>query len=92
MEGKGLLFTYRLPSFSPDFNPIEKLWRNTKRNATHLKYFKTFDDLQESVLNAFGRYMSDADEVIRVMKKPACFIQTPLIRSMAARPFRAGSI
>jgi len=69
MEGKGLLFTYRLPSFSPDFNPIEKLWRNTKRNATHLKYFKTFDDLRESVLNAFGRYMSDAAEVIRVMKK-----------------------
>jgi len=69
MEDKGLLFTYRLPSFSPDFNPIEKLWRNTKRNATHLKYFKTFDDLRESVLAAFEKYMSDAAEVIRVMKK-----------------------
>jgi hypothetical protein len=28
----------RLPSFSPDFNPIEKLWKNTKRDATHCKY------------------------------------------------------
>ena len=27
----------RLPTFSPDFNPIEKLWKNTKRDATHLK-------------------------------------------------------
>jgi hypothetical protein len=69
MEGEGLLFTYRLPSFSPDFNPIEKLWRNTKKNATHLKYFKTFDALRESVLAAFGKYMSNAAEVIRVMKK-----------------------
>ena len=69
MEGEGLLFTYRLPSFSPDFNPIKKLWRNTKRNATHLKYFKTFDDLRESVLAAFRKYMNNAAEVIRVMKK-----------------------
>jgi transposase len=69
MEGKGLLFTYRLPSFSPDFNPIEKLWRNTKKNAKRLKYFKTFDALRESVLAAFGKYMGNAAEVIRVMKK-----------------------
>ena len=69
MEGEGLLFTYRLSSFSPDFNPIEKLWRNTKRNATHLRYFKTFDDLRESVLAAFRKYMNNAAEVIRVMKK-----------------------
>ena len=27
------------------------------------------DDLRESVLAAFGKYMSDAAEVIRVMKK-----------------------
>ena len=69
MEAKGLLFTYRLPSFPPDFNPIEKLWRHTKKNATHLKYFKTFDALRKSVLAAFGKYMSNAAEVIRVMKK-----------------------
>ncbi len=32
-------------------------------------HFKTFDDLRKSVLAAFGKYMSDAAEVIRVMKK-----------------------
>ena len=23
----------RLPAFSPDYHPIEKLWKNTKRDA-----------------------------------------------------------
>lgn len=59
----------RLPAFSPDFNPIEKLWKNTKRDATHLKYFKTFEDLRDSVLCAFQKYLEDAAQVIRVMKK-----------------------
>ncbi len=58
-----------LPAFSPDYNPIEKLWKNTKRDATHLKYFSTFDELRASVLKAFRKYLRDATHVIRVMKK-----------------------
>ncbi len=62
-------FPQTSPGFQRRSSHIEKLWRNTKKNATHLKYFKTFDDLRKSVLAAFGKYMSDAAEVIRVMKK-----------------------
>lgn len=58
-----------LPAFSPEYNPIEKLWRNTKKQATHLKYFKTFDELRTSVLRVFRQYLDDATQVIRVMKK-----------------------
>lgn len=58
-----------LPTFSPDFNPIEKLWKNTKRDATHLKYFKTFEELRASVCNVFKKFLADATQVIRVMKK-----------------------
>jgi transposase len=66
---KGRLVLERLPAFSPDFNPIEKLWKNTKRDATHLKYFETFEALRESVCIAFKKYLQDASQVIRVMKK-----------------------
>ena len=59
----------RLPAFSPDYNPIEKLWKNTKRDATHLKYFKQFEDLRDSVLNAFESYLKDASKVFCVMTK-----------------------
>jgi transposase len=59
----------RLPSYSPDRNPIEKLWKNTKRDATHLKYFPTFDDLRSAVIGAFEKYLTDATKIICVMKK-----------------------
>ena len=58
-----------LPAYSPDYNPIEKLWKNTKRDATHLKYFKTFEDLHDSVVTAFKSYMQDASKIICVMQK-----------------------
>lgn len=52
-----------------DLGPIEKLWKNTKRDATHLKYFKTFEDLHDSVVKTFKSYMLDASKVICVMQK-----------------------
>ncbi len=69
MEKKERLYTYQLPSYSPDFNPIEKLWKNTKRDATHCKFFPTFDDLRKSVVNAFTKYKEDATKVLCVMTK-----------------------
>ena len=68
-KNKDRLFVEPLPVFSPDFNPIEKLWRNTKNDATHLKYFKTFEDLRKAVVTMFETYMKDASKVVCVMKK-----------------------
>jgi transposase len=68
-KAEGQLYIYRLPSYSPDYNPIEKLWKNTKRDATHCKFFPTFEDLRSSVVKAFKKYMEDATKVICVMKK-----------------------
>ena len=36
------LTEYLLPSYSPDYHPIEYLWKKTKQRATHNKYFKGF--------------------------------------------------
>jgi transposase len=69
MEAQGRLFVYRLPAYSPDKNPIEKLWKNTKRDATHCRYFPTFESLREAVVHAFEQYLLDASKVICVMKK-----------------------
>lgn len=43
------LTAYQLPKYSPEFNPIEFLWRNVKKQATHLRYFPTFADLTKKV-------------------------------------------
>jgi len=68
MKAHGKLFVDRLPTYSPDFNPIEKLWKQTKRDATHLKYFPTFDDLRNAVLKAFNKYLNDAMQILCVMR------------------------
>lgn len=43
------LTVFQLPRYSPDFNPIEYLWRNLKKQATHLRYFPKFEDLTTKV-------------------------------------------
>jgi transposase len=68
-EAENKLISYQLPSYSPDKNPIEKLWKNTKADATHCKYFPTFDDLRDAVVKAFNKYLQDATKVISVMTK-----------------------
>ena len=70
------LHVTQLPSYSPDYNPIEFLWRATKRQATHNRYFPEFDALIGSVEEAlaffathpkrvkalFGRYLDEMAE------------------------------
>ena len=43
------LTRYQLPSYSPDFNPIEHLWQAVRGEATHNKYFAQFDEVVDSV-------------------------------------------
>ena len=64
-----------LPSYSPDYNPLEYLWKKTKQRATHNQYFKEFAALTISVekalayfvmhpaevLGLFGRYCEESD-------------------------------
>ena len=50
--------TFQLPSYSPDYNPIEKLWKKIKERGVHMHYFPTFEALRSKVdemLNAFAK-------------------------------------
>lgn len=57
------LFVTQLPSYSPDYNPIEFLWRATKRQATHNRYFPEFDTLIGSVEEALAAFAQQPDRV-----------------------------
>jgi transposase len=57
------LHVIRLPSYSPDYNPIEFLWRATKRSATHNRYFPEFTDLIASVEDALATFARQPDRV-----------------------------
>ena len=53
----------QLPSYSPDYNPIEFLWRALKRRTTHNIYFPEFETLVNSVEDALAYFQTQADYV-----------------------------
>ena len=57
------LHVTQLPSYSPDYNPIEFLWRATKRTATHNRYFPEFGELIGSVEEALGAFSRQPERV-----------------------------
>jgi transposase len=58
------LTVFQLPSYSPDFNPIEKLWKKIKEQETHLHYFPTFASLKEKVEQALVKFANAPQEIL----------------------------
>jgi hypothetical protein len=58
------LHVTQLPSYSPDYNPIEFLWRATKRQATHNRYFPEFTALIGSVEEALAFFAAHPGRVM----------------------------
>lgn len=61
------LIVYQLPSYSPDYNPIEFLWKKVKSKATHNRYFAEFANLIQSVDNALTLLAAQTEEIVRLM-------------------------
>ena len=60
---------YQLPRYSPDFNPIEYLWRNVKKKATHLRYFPAFGDLTKKVDEKLAYFANKPQSILALMGK-----------------------
>jgi transposase len=59
----------QLPAYSPDFNPIEYLWKNIKKMATHLKHFPDFTRLQAEVDKALLHFAQTPHEIMTLMTR-----------------------
>ena len=57
------LTVFQLPSYSPDYNPIEYLWRNVKKEATHLKYFPIFEKLVTAVETTLAEFQQQPQRI-----------------------------
>jgi len=60
------LTVYQLPAYSPDFNPIEKLWKNVKEKEIHLHYFPTFESLKQKVEEALVHFSDLHNDVLKL--------------------------
>lgn len=54
---------YRLPSYSPQLNPIERFWKPLRRRATHNRLFDTLADLKQSIRNSLRYFQTMRDRV-----------------------------
>ena len=44
---------FRLPPYSPELNPIEGVWKTTKRTTTHNRFFRTTTDRDAALTATF---------------------------------------
>jgi transposase len=64
------LQVFQLPTYSPDYNPIEKLWKKIKQHETHLHYFPTFEALTEKVEQALLTFAHAPEEILALCGLP----------------------
>jgi transposase len=55
-----------LPPYSPDMNPIERVWKLTRRQATHNRYFPTLDEIISAVETAFCEWRNGNETLRRL--------------------------
>jgi putative transposase len=46
---------FRLPPYSPEFNPIEGVWKVVKKHTTHNRFFHTTDERDAALTATFER-------------------------------------
>ncbi|MEW6482554.1 MAG: IS630 family transposase [bacterium] len=44
-----------LPPYSPELNPIERVWKITRRRVIHNRYFPTLKELEETLTAQFAQ-------------------------------------
>lgn len=49
---------FRLPPYSPNLNPIEGAWKETKKQTTHNRFFHTTDERDNALRITFGFFRS----------------------------------
>jgi transposase len=57
------LTVHYLPPYSPDYNPIEGLWRVLKKETTHNVYFDSVKTLWDALVKGLRAFRDDLDQV-----------------------------
>lgn len=61
-----------LPPYSPDLNPIEQVWRVTRKEKTHNRYFSMLSELANTLDNYFSGFFAP-NERLKSLCSFGCF-------------------
>jgi len=65
-EVSNLLELFFLPPYSPDLNPIEMLWKKTRRNVTHNRFFNSLQELCLDLKMYWGQFSKPNHELTKL--------------------------
>jgi transposase len=60
----------RLPSYSPQLNPIERLWKALRRRATHNRLFDSLKDLKKSLRASLNYFQTMRQRIANLLEQP----------------------
>ena len=58
---------YRLPSYSPNLNVIERFWKRLRRRATHNRLFDTIADLKASIRASLSYFQTLRGKILTLI-------------------------
>jgi hypothetical protein len=61
---------YRLPSYSPQLNVIERFWRKLRRRATHNRLFETMAALRKTLRQNLCYFQTMRHKVLSMLEGP----------------------
>ena len=65
-EVSDLLELFFLPPYSPDLNPIEMLWKKTRRIVTHNRFFNSLQALWYDLKQYWAQINKPNDELMKL--------------------------
>lgn len=53
----------RLPPYSPEFNAIEGVWKQTRKRTTHNRFFKTTEERDAELIKTFSYFSAHPSSI-----------------------------
>jgi transposase len=54
------------PPYSPELNPIERVWRVARRTVTHNRYFLSIEELRSALISQFAIW-NQPNNILKVL-------------------------
>lgn len=55
-----------LPAYSPDLNPIERVWWFMRKKISHNRHTNTLDDRIKQFWKMFSKYQKPNEEIVEI--------------------------